>query len=182
MVCWADREDAKKRESQQPGAIPTYIFQMMHIGKRGYPGISCRKRVCISIGRIISDSSPSQGFPRFSPSMIRRRLPGGIDIEYDNRQIVFLAKGEGRHVHDTKSIPDDFGKSDLVNFNRVFVLLRIRSIDTIDACAFEDDFSIDFICPQSRCAIRGKIWIARACAEDDNTVLSPDGVWPCVVM
>ena len=73
-------------------------------------------------------------------------VAGGVDIQYDDRQIILLAKGKGGHVHDTESISDDFGKSDLINLDCIFIFLRIRSVDAIYARAFEDDFSIDFIC------------------------------------
>lgn len=39
-----------------------------------------------------------------------------VDVENNDRQIVFLTKRESRHIHHTQPHADDFGKGDVIEF------------------------------------------------------------------
>lgn len=94
----------------------------------------------------------------------------GIDVEYDDWQVVFLVKGKGSYIYYIQFYVDYFGESEVVKFGGGGVFFWVGVIDIIYMCVFQNDVCIDFIGVQCGCRICGKIRIVCIGRKDYDFV------------
>ena len=82
--------------------------------------------------------------------------------------MVFLAKGEGSHIHYFKIFVYSLHKGKMFILGSLWIFLWVSCIDTIYTGTFENHIGIDFYRAEYRSRIGSKVWVPCTCPEDDH--------------
>lgn len=90
------------------------------------------------------------------------------NVKNNDGQVILLAKGEGRFIHDIESFTDGFAKGNFIELDSGGVFFGVGGVDTIDACSLEDYIGVDFVGPQGSGRIGGEVGATGTSGEDDH--------------
>src|SRR5437773_4866379 len=100
-----------------------------------------------------------------------RNLSVTVNVQYDNRKLVFLAECNGSLIHHAQLVDHDVAVADRLVALRFRITLGIGGIDAVDAGGLDDDVGVDLDRAQGSRRVGREVGIARARREDHHAPL-----------